>query len=144
MDILQIIICFTIYFNFSYLNILLTTIFYHLFMYYKANRLLLMENPHIFNVFFLFLILSYDALCIYFRLGLFYLMSNPIFEYYYNKLHNLNTYFLEIKNEAITYILIKKKILINYLFPVEKEKKIIKKIITDEDALLFLNSLKTK
>jgi hypothetical protein len=60
----------------------------------------------------------------------------------------MNKYYLEKKNTMIVYFLISKKAIFNYFF----SKKIpninsnikINKINSNEDALMFLNSLKMK
>ena len=138
MEIIEIIILFCFFFNLKLENTFILYTFYHLFMYYRNNRHILVANPHIFNVCFVFLILISEILFIYFKLSLYYLIDNQLFRYLYNKLYILNNYYLEKKNNIIAYISNKKDVVLNYLFRPTR----ITKINTEEDSLLFLNSLK--
>ena len=107
-----------------------------------------MGNPHIFNVFILFTIVIYESLSLFLRLTFYQLTSNKSYQYFYNKLNNMNKYYLEKKNTMILYFLITKNTFYDYLFnkkAINVNKNIkINKINSEEDALMFLNSLKTK
>jgi hypothetical protein len=85
-------------------------------MYYKANKFALMGNPHAFNVFILFTIVVYESLSLFLRLTFYKLTSDKTFQYFYNKLNNVNKYYLEKKNTVIIYFLISKKVIYNYFF----------------------------
>ena len=141
MEIIEIIIFICLLFNLNYETIFFSSIFYLIFMHYRANKHLLIGNPHIFNVFFLFSIFIFESLLIYIKMVLIYFGYSKICYYIYDKCNNLNTYYLVIKNNLISYILIRTNKIYNYLFT---RKNNLKKINSEEDGLLFLNRLKAR
>ena len=116
MEIIEIIIFLCLFFNLSYQTTFISVISYYSFMYYKANKFALMGNPHAFNVFILFTIVVYESLSLFLRLTFYKLTSDKTFQYFYNKLNNVNKYYLEKKNTVIIYFLISKKVIYNYFF----------------------------
>ena len=144
MEIIEIIIFLCLFFNLSYQTTFISVISYNLFMYYRANKFSLMENPHIFNVLILFVIIVYETLCLFLRLTFYNLTSSNIYKYFYNKLDFINKYYLEKKNTMILYFLLSKKAVFNYFFKKKLINIKINKINSDNDALMFLNSLKNE
>lgn len=148
MEIIEIIIFLCLFFNLGYQTTFISVISYYSFMYYKKNKFVLMSNPHAFNVFILFAIVVYESVSLFLRLTFYDLTSNKTFQYFYNKIDNMNKYYLEKKNTMILYFLISKKAFFDYFYG----KKIsnintnikINKINSNEDAFMFLKSLKTK
>ena len=141
MEIIEIIIFICLLFNVNYETIFFSSIFYYYFMYYRANKHLLIGNPHIFNVFLLFSIFIFESLLIFMNIVLLYFGYNQLCYYIYDKCNNLNTYYLVFKNSLISCIFMKTNMIYNYFFT----KKInINKINNEEDGLLFLNRLKSR
>lgn len=148
MEIIEIIIFLCLFFNLGYQTTFISVISYYSFMYYKTNKFVLMSNPHAFNVFILFAIVVYESVSLFLRLTFYDLTSNKTFQYFYNKIDNMNKYYLEKKNTMILYFLISKKAVFDY-FCSKKISNIntnikINKINSNEDAFMFLKSLKTK
>ena len=143
MEIIELSVFICLLFQLSYETFFALFVSYYLLMYYRANKHLLMGNYNMVNVSILFIILSYEALALYLRIYFYYLHNSKMFLYIYGKLENINKYYLDKKNYIISsinsYFFITKILFMNYFF--RKKKVIINKIKTDEDALLFLNSL---
>ena len=141
MEILEIFTFLSLLFIFNYENVVGFVIFYYLAMYYRANKYLLVTNPYPLNMVFLFSVMVLESLIIYFKIGLIYFLNYKLNSDFYSKLEKLNNYYLEKKNNLICYIKNKIKSIYFYLFV---GKNHINKIKSDQDAILFLNSLKLK
>jgi hypothetical protein len=142
MEIIELSVFICLLFQVSYETFFTLFVSYYLLMYYRTNKHLLMTNYNIASVFILFIILSYELLALYLRIYFYYLHNTKIFLYIYDKLENINKYYLDKKNYVISsinsYFFITKILFMNFF---GKKKVIINKIKTDEDALMFLNNL---